>query len=72
MRWTRTVFDARAMIGRGTEKPFGFEVPALFLFARLMTSIARGRPKACDPGAAARAMDGRMTKPLRMKRWRNP
>jgi hypothetical protein len=34
MRWTRTVFDARAMIGRGTEKPFGFEVPALF-YARV-------------------------------------
>jgi hypothetical protein len=30
MRWTRTMFDARAMIGRGTEKPSGFKVPALF------------------------------------------
>ena len=55
MRWPRAVFERGRMIGRVSLKE-----AAPFLSCHVDDHAACGRPKACDPGAAARAMDGWM------------
>jgi hypothetical protein len=67
MRWLRTVFDARAV-----DRARRLEKLRAFFVARADGHIARGRPKACDPGAAARATDGWTMLPLSQGRRRRP